>query len=68
MQSANQHGCAIKVRSSQVKSSQVLLYSIQRKAWVPPMNIKQRNKIYTYLLAIYSLRARGNVTNAASII
>ena len=28
-------------------SSQVLLYSIQRKTWVSNMNSKQRNKIYT---------------------
>ena len=28
--------------------SQVLLYSIQRKTWVPHMNYKQRNSIYMY--------------------
>ena len=31
-----------------LKLSEVLLYSIQRKAWVPHMNYKQRNTIYMY--------------------
>ena len=30
------------------KRCQVLLCSIQRKTWVPHMNYKQRNNIYTY--------------------
>ena len=40
-----------------VKPSQVLLYFIQRKMWVPHVNGKQWNKIYMYK----SLRACNNI-------
>ena len=54
-------------RFNELATSQVLLYSIQRKTWVPHSNNKHNLHVYK----IHSLRVRNNIqagVNTTSII